>query len=187
MTATPIATGYVESLAVNGQPTAGLHFSLVGPSGDAHHGHTRALSGHDGEYLRTSALVKGDQVFNWRSWTALSAEEVFEIERDLGLPVPAGCLLENLRIAGIPNFSRLAPTSRLVFPKHSATQLILAVWEENGPCGTVGRRLEAHHSRPGLSTDFIAAAQHRRGLMGFVLAPGSVLVGDPVHVYPPVQ
>ncbi len=187
MTATPLATGRVEALAINGQSLNGLHFSPVGPHGDRHHGYTRALSGHDGEYLRTSSLQKGATVFNWRSWTALSTEEVGAIEGELGVSVPVGCLLENLRISGIPNFSKLAPTTRLVFPKHSETQLILAVWEENGPCGTVGRRLAEHHAMPDLKTNFIRAAQHRRGVMGFVLAMGSILVGDTVLVYPPVQ
>lgn len=187
MTATPLATGRVEALAVNGQSIPGLHFSPDGPSGDAHRGFTRTLSGHDGEYLRTSSLEKGASVFNWRSWTALSTEEIGALEGDLGYSVPVGCLLENIRISGIPNFSRLAPTTRLVFPKHSETQLILAAWEENGPCGTVGRRLESHHAVPGLKSGFIRAAQHRRGVMGFVLAPGSILVGDTVLVYPPVQ
>ena len=40
---------------------------------------------------------------------------------------------------------------------------------------------------PDLKTNFIRAAQHRRGVMGFVFAPGSILVGDTVLVYPPVQ
>lgn len=187
MTAVPIATGKVEALAVNGRLMNELYFFPDGPAGDRHRGYTRNLSGHDGEYLRTSALRKGSPVFNWRSWTALSTEEVRMIEDGIGYIVPVGCLLENIRISGIPGFSQLTPTTRLVFPWESGQQAMLAVWEENGPCGTVGFRLEEHHRVPGLKTGFIRAAEHRRGVMGFVLSPGLIRAGDEVRVYPPVQ
>jgi MOSC domain-containing protein YiiM len=150
------------------------------------------LSGHDGAYIRTSRLQKDSEVFNWRSWTGISQEELAGIENDLGLRVPSGCLLENIIVSGIPNFSKLPPTSRLVFPGmyedgKGVTQAILAVWEENSPCDGVGKRLEAHHKQPGLSARFIKAAQNKRGVMGLVLSPGEVRVGDTVLVYPPVQ
>ena len=67
------------------------------------------------------------------------------------------------------------------------TQAVLAVWEENGPCATVGERLEKHHAKPGLKTDFIRAAQGKRGVMGLVLSAGEVRVGDTVLAYPPVK
>ncbi len=168
----PVAVGKVVSLSVNGTPITSCMFNLEGPENDTHSGFTRSLSGHDGVYLRTSDRKKGDQVFNWRTWTGLSQEEIREVESQLGLDVPQGCLLENLVVSGIPGFSQLAPTSRLVFSREGSDvpRPILVVWEENGPCKTVGERLEHHHAQPGLKTDFIAAALHRRGVMGFVLA-----------------
>jgi hypothetical protein len=188
----PIATGKVEWLGVNGSSVSTLNFCCQGPSGDSHAHFTRSLSGHDGAYLRTSNLKRGDKVFNWRTWTALSSEEVRAIEEVLQSEIPRGCLLENIVISGVPAFSKLAPTTRFVFP-HRFTwgahknQAILAVWGENGPCKMVGERLERHHQKPGLQTDFVAAAQDRRGVMGFVLAAGQVNVGDEVLVYPPVR
>lgn len=185
----PIAVGEVRSLAINGKPVGSVLFYLQGPEGDSHVGLTRQLSGHDSEYISTSVLKKGSTVFNTRTWTALSTEEVGEMESILDCKIPVGCLLENITIAGISNFSQLEPTSRLVFSPRGAvaTQAILAVWEENGPCETVGARLEELYGTPRLKTEFVKAAQHRRGLMGFVYAAGRVAVGDEVRVYPPVR
>lgn len=186
-----LATGTVDSLCINGEPVTSIHFRLDGPVGDTHSAFTRELAGHDGRYIATSDLSRGKQVFNWRTWTGLAAEEIAEVETTLGVDIPQGRILENLTVSGIPGFSRIAPTSRLVFPSRGEgddlTQAILAVWEENGPCATVGKRLEEHHGKPGLTTDFIRAAQGKRGVMGFVLAAGEVHVGDTVLLYPPVK
>lgn len=181
-----IATGRVEGLSINGGPEETISFSIDGPQGDTHKRPIRQLSDHDGAYISTSNLVKGRWVFNWRSWTGISREEIAEIEHSLSYSVPQGCLLENISVSGIPNFSKLPPTSRLVFPLRQ-NQAILAVWGENGPCRTVGQRLEQHHGVPNLGTRFIKAAQGKRGVMGFVLAAGRVEVGDKVRVYGPVE
>ena len=185
-----IASGTVSSLAINGESVPQIMFGIEGPVGDSHAGFERRLSGHDGDYIKTSALVKGSRVFNWRSWTGLSLEEMAQVEQALGFDIPVGCLLENITISGIPNFSQLEPGTRLVFPGHVSrnrlTQAIFAVWEGNGPCRTVGERLEAHHGTLGLKTGFIRKAQNKRGLMGFVLSAGTVSCGDQVLVYPPV-
>ena len=186
MSKEPIAIGTVESLAINGEPVEHIRFNLNGPLNDVHAGFSRSLSGHDGAYIRTSDLEKGHSVFNWRSWTGLSVEELDYVESAIGYPIPIGCLLENIVFSGIPEFSQIAPTSRLVFPRRGKNQAILTVWEENGPCKTVGERLEQHHGVSGLKTDFIKHAQQKRGVMGFVLAEGIVSVGDAVKLYPPV-
>lgn len=185
-----IAQGFVVSLAINGDPVPQITFNPDGPLGDIHAGFDRKLSGHDGDYIRTSGLLKGAAVFNWRSWTGVSVEELASVEQALNYEIPIGCLLENIRIEGIPHFSKLTPGTRLVFPtNHTAgitSQAILAVWEENGPCRTVGERLENLHGSQGLKTTFIREAQNKRGVMGFVLAAGVVRLGDSVLVYPPV-
>jgi hypothetical protein len=186
----PIARGIVESICVNGQPIERTLFLLDGPYHENHAGFQRKLSGHDSEYIRTSSLTKGATVFNWRTWTGLSSEEISKIEQELGVKIPLGCLLENITVSGIPNFSKLAPTTRLVFPvreKVLSKQAILAVWEENGPCKHVGKRLADHHGSFDLMTKFVAAAHGKRGVMGIVLAPGLIEVGDEVLVYPPAR
>ena len=191
MVTQPIATGKVESLCINGEQRQEICFWEGGPRGDTHAaGSTRTLSGHDSKYIQTSSLPRGARVFNWRSWTGLSTEEMIEVGKELGVGIPQGCLLENITVSGIPHFSNLAPTTRLVFPFREnfsyGNQLILAVWEQNGPCRTVGDRLARHYGRPELMTKFVNAAKNKRGVMGIVLAPGLAKVGDVVSVYPPV-
>ncbi len=185
-----IGTGTVTGLAlrVSGKSysTLKISFDLGGPFGDDHHGHTRVLGKHDGDYLKSSELTGADEVFNWRSWTGLSNEEVTETEKALDYPIPLGTVFENIRISGIPNFSKLPPTTRLVFPRRFTNQAILTVWEENGPCRTAGERVAALYNEPRLVAKYVKAALNRRGVMGFVLSPGQVCVGDEVRVYAPV-
>ncbi|MCA9356910.1 hypothetical protein H6784_03425 [Candidatus Nomurabacteria bacterium] len=187
----PIAEGIVESLAINGETRQSIMFEIDGPVGDSHSGFVRKLSGHDGAYIATSTRSKGDLFYNFRSWTGLSMEEIEAVEKTLGYKIPVGCLLENIIISGIPNFSKLEPTSRLHFPPHrvgkEVKQAILAVWEENGPCRTVGERLEKEHKIKNLKTDFIREARGKRGVFGPVLSAGIIQQGDKVLVFPPVR
>lgn len=185
----PLATGRVEALCINGKPVEQITFAIDGPINDDHRGFFRRLSGHDGDYKRTSSLLRGHEVFNWRSWTGLSKEELVYVESSLACTIPPGTLLENITFSDIPNFSTLPPTSRLVFPyrpRNTASQCILAVWEQNGPCKTVGERVAEHNRRHDLTDAFVRAAKGRRGVMGLVLAAGTVQLGDTVIVYPPV-
>lgn len=186
-----IGTGRVASLCIDGTIVDQIEYCLDGPSGDKHRGFTRALGGHDGAYARASKLRKGAPVLNWRAWTALSVEDLAETEKALGVKIPAGCLLENMLISGIPSFSKLAPTTRLIFPERphrdQNTQAMLAVWEENTPCAVVGARLAQHHNQPGLTKRFVLEARNRRGVVGLVLAPGLVEIGDEVLVYSPAR
>jgi hypothetical protein len=185
----PVAEGLVTSLSINGESVKKIQFEIHGPQGDTHSGFIRTLSGHDGEYIKTSDRTKGDVVFNWRTWTALSLEELALIGDEISAHIPQGILLENIIFYGIPNFSKLTPGSRLVLQSQESQERrpILAVWEENAPCATVGKRLEEYYKKEGLKTAFVASALGRRGVMGFVLAPGIVEIGDKVLVYPPVQ
>lgn len=185
-----IAQGTVESLSINGTQLESIDFEITGPNGDKHSSSLRQLSGHDGIYITTSDRVRGDWIFNFRTWTALSREEIDQVDSALDVKIPPGCLLENVIVSGIPNFSKLPPTTRLVFKSRQEDGFmrpILAVWEENGPCKTVGRRLENLYAREGLKSAFISLAKNKRGLMGFVLGIGTVKVGDRVLVYPPVE
>jgi hypothetical protein len=187
MTSTHVATGIVENLLINGELGGlSLTFFADGPAGDRHSGLTRRLNGHDGDYMKTSMLRRGEEVFNWRQWTALSSEELGTIAKGVGASIPPGMFLENLIISRVPHFSKLPPTTRLIFPSRG-TQLVLAVWGENGPCRTIGQRLAEFHKDPALTTELIKHAQGRRGVMGWVIAPGVAMVGDDVQVWSPVR
>ncbi len=187
----PIATGIVEALSINGKEVPEITFRFDRPFDDTHSDLSRKLNNHDRAYLATSKLKKGTPVFNWRRWTGLSSEEILIMEQALGYKIPVGCLLENIIISGIPNFSKLPPTTRLVFPDkvrgYATYQTILAVWEENGPCHTAGKRLAEIHENNDLEANFVREAKDKRGVMGIVLSNGIVRKGDEVLVYPPVH
>jgi hypothetical protein len=177
----------VESLWVNGESTDRLAFTLEGPVGDKHSGYTRKLDGHDSRFRALSGFKKGHIVFNYRSWSGISLQEINKIEKKLGIKIPGGCLLENLVISGIRNFSQLPSGSQLVFPaKPDGSQVILAIWRRNTPCHIVGMRLQSHYpENPHLSKHFIKVAVKSRGVVGFVISGGYIDVGDTVEVYPP--
>jgi hypothetical protein len=66
------------------------------------------------------------------------------------------------------------------------TRVALLVFEQNGPCSTVGARLAKLHARPELTFEFVKAASERRGVVGTVHMAGLVLMHDEVLIYPPV-
>lgn len=178
----PIAIGKVDAVCVNGGEIEGIMIKREGVFSDIHSHNTRRLSGHDGRFKKTTGLIDGEEVFNWRTWTGISSEEIREVEEAAGFSIPVGIILENIRFSGIPDFSKIQPGSYLVFP----SKAVLAVWSENGPCKTVGKRLEELHQKEGVNTSFIKHAQGKRGVMGFVLAPGFITKGQEVRLFPPM-
>lgn len=200
-----VSTGVVTSLAVNGKETQKIEMLCNsrhnGPKGDVHASVARELRGHDGDFRKFFGVRKGYPATNWRGWTAISLEEIISIAEDLALPeIPPGCLLENITISGIPNFSSIPRFSWLVFPEHKpAERTILLVWSKNEPCEGVGRKLQdLYKEEPKLSSRFIKTAMTtfhdkvtklledrpgRRGLMGSVVCPGPIHAGDSVEVY----
>lgn len=177
----------VEKLFVNGKPTGEIDVTLDGIVGDDHFGPTRRLNEHDSRFLKLSGIKKYHWVSNNRSWSATSSEEIDKIEKELGVKIPDGCLLENLVISGIRDFSQLPSGSLLVFPeKPDGSQVILAVWRQNTPCSVVGKRLQSHYpGRKGLSDRLKKVADESRGLVGSVFSGGHIRVGDMVMVFTP--
>jgi MOSC domain-containing protein YiiM len=177
----------VEKLFVNDKPTGEITVTLDGIVGDDHFGPTRRLNEHDSRFLKLSGIKKYHWVSNNRSWSAISREEIDKIEKELGVKIPDGCLLENLVISGIREFSQLPSGTQLVFPeKPDGSRVILAVWRQNTPCGVVGKRLQSHYPRKkGLSDRFIKVAEEGRGLVGFVISGGYIDIGDIVMVFTP--
>jgi hypothetical protein len=181
-----IAKGRVESVCINGEVKPHIDFWFNGVQGDKHVGFRRMLSKHDGAMKLTSELEKGAEVFNTRQWSGISTEEIGEIEAAIYAKIPPGILQENLTLSGVPNFSKLLSGTRIVCPMRDGHQAILAVWQENKPCYVVGRRLAEFHHREELEQNFIRHAQGKRGVVGFVISLGRMMIGDEVLVYPPI-
>ncbi|MFK7862136.1 MAG: MOSC domain-containing protein [Granulosicoccus sp.] len=145
--------------------------------GDSHSGVTRASC-----VRVVSQYPKGTQIRNTRQISALSSEELESIRNTMELdtlnPEWVGA---NLVLEGIPEFSKIPPSSRLIAP--NGTSLVVDM--ENAPCRFPGDIIEQH--RPGFGVKFPQAALNRRGVTLWVEHTGVLKTGDKLTLHiPPV-
>jgi hypothetical protein len=154
-----------------------LHAGFDGPEGEAHGGLTRPSCS------RVAALYPRDtEIRNTRQFSILSAEELAETAAKMGLSALDPALLgASMVISGIPDFSRLPPSSRLQ-AEGGAT---LVVDMENRPCTLPARPIESRHA--GFGKAFKPAAAGRRGITAWVEAEGILRVGAQVRLFVPDQ
>ncbi len=152
-----------------------------GVKGDKHAG--RRLSDVRDKDLQRFGIPKDTEVANHRQFSAVSAEELEEIARNLDIPrLDPGLLGENLVLSGIPNLSMLPAGTKLFFRnsrKHIRTA-VLVVWEENTPCRTPGEAIGHALGRHDIASRFAKAAYGLRGVVGSVYCSGTIHVGDEV-------
>jgi MOSC domain-containing protein YiiM len=152
-----------------------LTMTFDGVEGDCHGGRTRAS---DSRMVKQYA--KGTEVANTRQVSILSTEELAEVASALGIPaLPPEWVGANIVTSGIPDLTLLPPSTRLMFS--SGATIIVDL--ENAPCRYVGDVIEKHH--PGVGGRFVAAAKHKRGLVGWVERPGAIAVGDEIVLHVP--
>ena len=150
---------------------------LDGFVGDRHKSYTRGTWAGDKQQ-------KGTTRRNERQWSAVSAEELADIERAMHLKesLSAGRLGANLCLQGIPDLSRLPKGTLLKFP--SGAELV--VEEYNSPCHDMGKQLASSYTtnsgRPLSTTAFSKAAKLHRGVVGVIDVAGVISAGDPVSV-----
>ena len=159
------------------QEHASIDLELDGIVGDAHRSYVRKAWAGDKQ-------AEGTVRRNERQWSAVSVEELMEIQDSMDLvdaPTPTE-LGANLCLSGIRELSRLPKGTLLKFP--SGAELI--VEEYNPPCHDMGKKLAATHAtrsgKPLSSTAFSKAAKLSRGLVGVVEVAGSISAGDEVEV-----
>ncbi len=158
-----------------------LYTSLEGIEGDKHAGFVRDSSGsREAEIFGRPKTEQRIRVANWRQWSAVSREEMnklaekLNIEQDDDTPAVLASLVgANILVRDIPNFSKLTPTSILVFPSGSLWMVIA----ENLPCIHPGHAIEAVYPKM-KAAEFPKAALHIRGLVGNILLAGKVQIGD---------
>jgi hypothetical protein len=122
---------------------------------------------------------RAGRIPNDRQWSAVSTEEVEEICRQLGVaPFPFGGMGENIRLRGIA-LADVAEGAVLEF----AGGVRLQVSGQNDPCENAAEELALNFG-PVVRRLFVKAAYGRRGVVGFVLTPGRVSVGEEVRVAP---
>ncbi len=159
------------------QEHASIDVELDGIVGDAHRSYSRKAWAGDKQ-------PEGTVRRNERQWSAVSVEELAEIQEAMDLvaaPTPTE-LGANLCLSGIRELSRLPKGTVLKFP--SGVELV--VEEYNPPCHDMGKKLAATHAtrsgKPLSSTAFSKAAKLSRGLVGVVEVTGAINTGDEVEV-----
>ncbi|WP_187429987.1 Putative metal-sulfur cluster biosynthesis proteins YuaD [Roseobacter fucihabitans] len=165
----------VATLRADALESAELKFT--GIDGECHGGLIRPSC------VRTKAQYpKGTEIRNVRQLSVLSAEELALIAADMGLEmIDPAWVGASLVIEGIPDFSHIPPSSRLLFQSGAS----IAVDMENRPCILPGREIEK--DRPGFGAAFKPAAENRRGVTAWVEREGPVAPGDSVTLHIPDQ
>jgi hypothetical protein len=124
----------------------------------------------------------GTPIRNTRQISILSTEDLAAIAAAMGLDTLCPEWLgASMVLEGIPEFTTLPPSSRLVFDTGAA----LCVDMENAPCLLPAREIERHH--PGKGAAFRPAARGRRGVTAWVEAEGTIRLGDRVRLHVPPQ
>ena len=124
----------------------------------------------------------GTEIRNTRQLSLLSHEEIEAISTQMGVPsLNPQWLGANVTFSGIPDFTNITPSTRLIFPSGAS----IVVDMENHPCRYPGEVIERHH--PGLGKKFVAAALHKRGVTGWVEREGIIKLDDEVTVHLPDQ
>ena len=178
-------TGRVALLLVNPQREAGLEKSHVlevqllftGIEGDCHGGLTRAS---DSRMLKQ--FKRGAEVRNTRQVSIVSVEELADIARAMDVAeVKPQWVGANLVTRGIADLTLLPPSTRLQFPSGAT----IAIDIENLPCRYPAEVIAKHYPQP--SESFVGAAQHKRGVVGWVEREGVVKTSDTIVLWLPPQ
>ena len=154
-----------------------IEFELDGAVGDGHQSYERSAWKGDKQ-------PEGTVRRNERQWSAVSAEELAEIQEamDLREPLTATNLGANLCLSGVREMSRLPKGSTLKFS--SGAELV--VEEYNPPCHDMGKKLASIHTTNSgqaiPSTAFSKAAKLNRGIVGVVEVAGAISAGDEVVI-----
>ena len=177
--------GQVEILLANPDRDTGLEkqkvaaarFLFTGMEGDCHGGLTRKS---DSRMLKQ--YKRNTEVRNSRQVSILSAEELAEVAERMGIPaVKPEWVGANMVLRGVPDLTLLPPSTRLQFPSGA----MLVIDAENHPCRYPADIIAKHH--PEQKKGFVAAAMHKRGVVGWVEAEGEIRTGDRVTIWIPPQ
>ena len=125
---------------------------------------------------------QGTEIRNTRQISIVSIEELAEIAAAMGIAeLQPEWLGANLLVSGIPHFSQIPPSTRMIFSGGAS----LVVDLENSPCKYPGEIIERHH--PGFGNLFAKAAVGRRGVTAWVEREGHISTGDSISLYIPPQ
>lgn len=125
---------------------------------------------------------EGTRIRNTRQISIVSDEELSLIARDMDIDhIQPEWLGANLLLAGIPHFTLLPPSSRLLFSSGAC----LVVDMENQPCAYPAKEIQKVY--PGKGRLFIKNARQRRGVTAWVEKEGAIADGDSIRLFVPNQ
>lgn len=125
---------------------------------------------------------QGTPIRNVRQISIISREELDAIAADMEIDhIEAEWLGANLEVSGIPDFTLIPPSTRLLFESGAC----LVVDMENLPCAWPAKEIEK--SYPGSGKRFVKNARQRRGVTAWVEKEGAINEGDGVQVWLPTQ
>ncbi len=172
----PVGTNTEETIA--SEATDGrVEVGFEGFAGENHSGLNRNAC------VRVKDLYKeGARIRNTRQISIVSDEELTLIAQGMEIDhIEPEWLGANLLIAGIPHFTLLPPSSRLLFSSGAC----LVVDMENQPCAYPAKEIQKVY--PGKGRLFIKNARQRRGVTAWVEKEGAIADGDSIRVYVPSQ
>ncbi len=175
----------VEVILVNSTPDEDLSSSRIQSVDVSYEG----LEGefHSGLVRKSCVRVRnlygeGAEIRNTRQVSIISVEDLAAIADNMGIsglePEWVGA---NLLVSGIPSFTKIPPSTRLIFEGGAA----LVVDVENSPCKYPGEIIDRHH--PGMGKFFAKAASGLRGVTAWVEREGQINTGDSIRVHIPPQ
>ena len=174
-----------QAIMVNSTPQEDLSSSRIesvevtyeGLAGESHSGLVRASC------VRVRhQYPQGTEIRNTRQISIVSIEDLAVIAETMGVSqLQPEWLGANLLVSGIPDFSQIPPSTRMIFDGGAS----LVVDLENSPCKYPGEIIERHH--PGFGERFARAAVGLRGVTAWVEREGSINTGDSIRLYIPPQ
>jgi hypothetical protein len=174
-----------EAILINTAPDEGLSSNRIasvdityaGFDGESHSGLVRASCVRvRGQY------AKGTEIRNTRQISIVSVEELAMIADAMGIDsLKPEWVGTNLLVSGIPEFSKIPPSTRMIF----ASGASLVVDMENSPCKYPGEIIERHH--PGKGALFPKAAYGLRGVTAWVEREGHITTGEEIKLHIPPQ
>jgi len=175
----------VQVILVNSTPDEDLSSSRVASVGASYAG----LEGesHSGLVRKSCVRVRhqypqGTEIRNTRQISIVSIEELAVIADNMGIAeLKPEWLGANLVVSGIPNFSQIPPSTRMII----GGGVSLVVDLENSPCKYPGEIIERHH--PAFGVLFAQAAVGHRGVTAWVEREGQLNTGDAISLYIPPQ
>jgi len=156
---------------------ASVDVSFDGFPGETHSGATR------GACVRVKDMYEeGTEIRNVRQITIISEEDMAAVARGMEIDgIEPEWLGANLLVSGIPNFTLLPPSTRLLFEGGAC----LVVDMENEPCAYPAKEIQKVYEGKGKL--FVKNARHRRGVTAWVEKEGTIRTGDTIRVFVPKQ